>query len=55
MKSDFDFGRMAEQLSLMFTAALWLGQTAVTNPTIAILGCVMFLAVSRGVALIKKS
>jgi hypothetical protein len=53
VKSDFDFGRMAEQLSVMFTAALWLGQTAATNPELATLGCVMFLALSKAVSLIK--
>lgn len=54
MKSDFDFGRMAEQLSLLFTTALWLGQTAVTHPDLATLGCVMFLAISKAVSLIKR-
>lgn len=53
MKSDFDFGRMAEQLSVMFTGALWLGRTAVVNPQLAILACVMFLALSKAVDLLR--
>jgi hypothetical protein len=53
MKSDFDFGRMAEQLSMMFTVALWLGQTAVESPQVATLACVLFLALSKAVSLIK--
>lgn len=53
MKEDFNFGRMAEQLSVLVSAAYWLGQTAVSHPTTAILACVMYLALNKAISTIR--
>jgi hypothetical protein len=55
LKESLDFGRAAEQLSIMFLAAYYTGVHLVENPTLVIAGCAVWLTLTVAVDRLRRT